>query len=111
MYVNLSEEGFRAYWSERFEVELGAKLHAYYGLPVSIEVTKDFAHDFLSMQINRPLNVHEEGESFLDYTAKELAIRITFELEEKEGWNLFKGLQEPLSSRVFHYLTKLRSVD
>ena len=88
-----------------------ARFIPYYGLPVSIEVTQDFAHDFLSMQINRPLNVHEEGESFLDYTAKELAIRITFELEEKDGWNLFKGLQEPLSSRVFHYLTKLRSVD
>lgn len=106
----MNDETFKEYWFEKTKV-VPTNFITFYGTSISIEVTEKDAHDFLSMRINRPVNVHEEGESFLDYTAKELAIRITFELEEKEGWLLFKGLQEPLASRVFHYLTKLRSVD
>jgi hypothetical protein len=64
------------------------------------------------MSINKfPFTVqHEEGETFLDWTAKELAFRMTFEWDEKEATRMFQSLEEPLSSRVFHYLSKLRSL-
>lgn len=109
----MDQEKFTDYWAEKHKVYPKDILN--YGCPITIELDKEEAHDFLSMRINKPCALepldHEEGESFLDYTAKEVAIRITFDLEEREGWNLFKGLEEPLSSRVFHYLTKLRSID
>lgn len=78
-------------------------------------VTPENAHAFLSMSLNKPphygeSSVHEDGESFIDYTAKELAIKMTFEWDEKEATALFQRLQEPLASRVFHYLTKLRGI-
>lgn len=68
------------------------------------------AEFFLSMSINRPLDVHHDDETFLDWTAKELAIRIVFELSEDDGYNLFNGQQEPLRARVFHYLAVLRGI-
>ena len=70
------------------------------------------AHNFLSMTINRPPapDPHEDGESFLDWTAKELAIKMTFDWDERESTKIFQGLKEPLASRLMHYLLKLRSV-
>lgn len=109
----MSQERFTDYWAELHDVYPKEVIN--YGCPITVEVNKEEAPGFLSMKINRPYDLeplnHDEGESFLDYTAKEVAIRITFDLEEREGWNLFKGLEEPLSSRVFHYLTKLRSIE
>lgn len=76
----------------------------------SLFLAKADANFFLSMSINRPLDVHHDDESFLDWTAKELAIRIVFELSEDDGYNLFNGQQEPLRARVFHYLSVLRGI-
>lgn len=77
---------------------------------VYAELNRATAHQFLSMSINRPINVHDPEESFLDWTAKELAIKMTFDWDEKEATRIFQGLKEPLASRVMHYLLKLRGV-
>jgi hypothetical protein len=83
------------------------------GTKFSILLNQSEAHEFLSMSTNKspePDSYHSEGEGFLQWTAKELAIKMTFEWNEKEATRIFQGLKEPLASMVMHYLLKLRSV-
>lgn len=69
-----------------------------------IDVPKDRALAWLAIKLNQ----HEDDpDSFIDYTAKELAIKMAFDMEETDATAFFKKLEEPLASRVLHYLIKL----
>lgn len=107
MYKTVTREGYELYLEEKYQIE-SVTYQTEGGYKICIN--REDAPFFLSMQINRPLNFHEDEESFLDWTAKELAIRIIYELDEEEGYKLFKMQQEPLATRVFHYLTQLRDI-
>lgn len=72
-------------------------------------LTKEEADKYLSMVIDKE-PARDENNSFIEHTAKALAIHMVFEQSETEATELFQKLQEPLSSRVFYYLTHLRGV-
>lgn len=74
-------------------------------------LTKEESDEYLTMRIrDEAEEKRDDTNSFLEHTAKALAIHMVFELDEAQATELFQKIKEPLSSRVFYYLTHLRGV-
>lgn len=77
---------------------------------ISLLLGKNDALDLLNLPAFRPPGLHEDDEGFLEYTAKEIAIEMIWNMSDTDAAKFFKGLEEPLTSRVFHYLMCLRGI-
>lgn len=75
---------------------------------VKFSLEKPYANKFLELQAE--FEGVPDLDSYLEVTARSLAIHLVFERSPQDAFDLFCKLGEPMASRVVYYLTLLRGV-